>query len=184
MGSKHFIADSFMQNPQRYGTDSGDLNMVNDYFLRQGWQLLTREQFAAISTLTRERRKILEQNPNLDLRKKNKPSKFKQLTIFDFFNEGTAVQTKKITRYFKGDSERLNQSNSRIKKSVRKVDNQHIEAVRIMIQLLIANPTLKKIKWRRGKVPIYGCLSDILGGKMETKMGNSEQVAPYPLLKQ
>ena len=146
MSSKHFVADSFMQNPQRYGTDDGDLNIVNDYFSKHGWALLTREQFAAISTLSRERRKFLEHNPNFDLRKKNKPIKFVQLSIYDYLDADTANQAKAIIGYLTADSSRLAQSNDEIKKSIGGIDEDHITATRVMLPLLISEPQLKKVK--------------------------------------
>jgi len=146
MSSKHFVADSFMRNPQRYGSDSGDLNIVNDYFKKHGWDLITREQFAAISTLTRERRKFLENNPNFDLRKKNKPPKFVQLSIYDYLDTDTTLQTKAIVGYLTTDSSSLSQSNDEIKKSIGYVDEDHITATRVMLPLFISEPQLKKVK--------------------------------------
>lgn len=146
MRSKHFVADSFMQNPQRYGIDDGDLNIVNDYLKKRGWDLITREQFSAVTSLIRLRNMFLAANPNFDLRKKSKPPKFVQYTIYDYLDDNTARQTKALSRYLAGDEDRLSQSNDEIKKSIGGIDEDHITATRVMLPLFISEPQLKKVK--------------------------------------
>ncbi len=151
MNSKDFVANGFMTNPTRYGVDDGDLNFVNDYLISKGWNILTREQFGAVASIPRLRNMFLVDNPNYDLRKKNETSQYKQLSLFDFLDDDTAIQTRKLTRYFVGDENRLNQSNSRVKNSVRGVDNEHITAAKIMLPLFVLSPQLKKIKINKDK---------------------------------
>ncbi len=146
MNSKDFVAYSFNLNPTRYGIDDGDLHLVNDYLTSRGWDTLTREQFRAVGTMIRLRNMFLADHPKQDKRKKHIPSLFTQLSIYDFLDDDTATQTRKLTRYFTGDEHRLNQSNSRIKDSVRGVDNEHITAAKIMLPLFVSAPQLKKIK--------------------------------------
>ncbi len=170
MSSKHFINECFNSSPKRYGIDDGDLNIVNDYFTSQGWPTFTREQFAAIASLIRLRNMFLMDNPNYDLRKKKEPPRFLQRTIYDFLDDDTSTQTRNLTRYFAGDEHRLNQSSSRIKKSVRGVDNEHITAVKIMLPLFASNPKLKKIPFvrRQNEAPADSILEGVLICDMET----------------
>jgi len=177
MNSKDFVANSFNNNPKRYGKDDGDLNIVNSYFKVQGWALLTREQFAAIASLIRSRNKFLANNPNLDMRSQNKPQPFVQFTIYDFLDDETVTQTKKLTQYFTGDESRVQQSNSRIKKSVRGVDNDHITAAKVMLPLFVSQPKLKKMRvnGRQSESPNNGTSNDVLGDKSETN--TSDEVA-------
>ena len=170
MTAKDFIADSFMRDKQRYGTDDGDLNLINDYLVLIGWDTITREQFRAITTIQRLRNMFLYDNPDCNLRQKHNPACFIQLSIFDYLDDETATQTQKLTAYFAGDKDRVNQTKSRIKKSVRGVNDQHITATKLMLPLLVSNPTLKKIreKRRQGKPPSDGTLIGDLIGDLET----------------
>lgn len=175
MNSKNFVAHSFTQNPQRYGVDSGDLNIVNDYLSSRDWDILTREQFRAVTTIIRLRNMYLADNPEQDKRKKHTPPLFTQLSIYDFLDQDTAAQTKKLTRYFTGDEDRLNQCNSRIKNSVRGVDNEHITAAKIMLPLFVSSPQLKKTKLTRdGKSTMHTGFDDDLEGKTQTKLSDEE----------
>jgi len=175
MNSKIFVTNSFNTNPQRYGKDDGDLNMVNDYFTKQGWQMFTREQFAAIASLIRTRNKFLTANPNYDLRKKHVAPMFVQLSIYDYLDDDTATQTKKLARYFSGDEKRLTQSNSRVKDSVRGVDNEHIAAAKIMLPLFVSEPKLKKMRTNKGKQSTaHTGVDDDLVEKTQTNLGDGE----------
>ena len=151
MNSKEFVAYSFNNNPKRYGVDDGDLNMVNDYRTGMGLSMITREELKGITNMVRLRNMFLVANPNYDLRKKNEIALFVQLSIYDFLDGDTVTQTKKLVNYFVGDEYRLNQSNSRIKDSVRGVDNEHITAAKIMLPLFVSSPQLKKIKINKDK---------------------------------
>jgi len=171
MNSKDFVANSFNQNPKRYGVDDGDLNMVNDYLASRGWDTLTREQFRAVASITRLRNMFLVDNPNYDMRKKYETSQYLQLSLFDFLDDDTAKQTKKLANYFGGDENRLQQSNSRVKNSVRGVDNEHITAAKIMLPLFISSPQLKKIKINKDKTStIYTGFDDDLKEKTQTNL--------------
>jgi len=177
MNSKDFVANSFINNPQRYGIDDGDLNIVNSYFTKQGWELLTREQFRAIASLIRTRNKFLADNPNYDLRKKNETALFVQPTLFDFLDDDTARQIKKLTRYFSRDEKRLELSNSRIKDGVRGVDNAHIQATKVMLPLFISDPILKKMRINTDETSTaHTGVDDNLGEKTQTKLGDKEAV--------
>jgi hypothetical protein len=93
-----------------------------------------------------------------------------QFTIYDFLDDDTTAQTKKLTRYFAGDENRLQQSNSRIKKSVRGVDNEHITAAKVMLPLFVSEPKLKKMRVNRRQyeAPHSRSLNDVLGDNLET----------------
>jgi len=159
---KTFVNNSIKENPTRYAGDNGDLNLINDYFLfddkgkcittEDGKLQLTTEQHKAIASLIRLRNIFLEQNNEYDLRSRNKPSHGKQLTIFDFLDDETKEAEKKLTSYYKGDESRLQYTISRIKKSVRGVDERHIIASKTMYPLLKANPPIKKTQYIRKKV--------------------------------
>ena len=175
MNSKDFVANTFNTNPQRYGIDDGDLNMVNDYFTKQGWELLTREQFSALASLIRTRNKFLADNPNYDLRKKHETAQYIQLTLFDFLPDDTATQIKKLARYFSRDEKRLEQSNSRTKDGVRGADNEHITAVKLMLPLFVSAPKLNKVRINTDKTSTaYTDVDDDLGEKTQTKLGDKE----------
>ncbi|WP_415406824.1 hypothetical protein ACLHDG_13815 [Sulfurovum sp. CS9] len=175
MNSKDFVANSFTQNPQRYGIDNGDLNMVNDYLSSRGWDTLTREQFRAVASIARLRNMFLVDNPDYDLRKKNEVSLFIQLSIYDFLDDDTITQTRKLTKYFAGDESRLLQSNSRIKDSVRGVDNEHITAAKIMLPLFVSSPQLKKIKINKDKTSTTDTgFDNDLEEKTQTKLSDEE----------
>ena len=160
-----------MDNPQRYGSDHGDLNIINDCFKERGYEPITREQYQVLQTVLRERNKFLVANLNYDLRKKHTPPLFTQLSIYDFLDNDTASQTRKLTRYFTGDESRLQQCNSRIKDSVRGVDNEHILAVKVMLPLFVSEPTLKKIRINKDtKSTIYTGLDNDLEEKTQTNL--------------
>ncbi len=166
---KDFVANGFINNPKRYGCDDGDLNIINDCFEERGYELITREQYQALQTVLRERNKFLANNPNYDLRQKHTPPLFTQLSIYDFLDNDTATQTRKLTRYIAGDENRLNQSNSRIKKSVRGVDTEHISAVKVMYSLFHSEPKLKKLRINGdSKHTEYTGVDGDLDEKMET----------------
>ncbi|KYJ85662.1 hypothetical protein [Sulfurovum riftiae] len=146
MNSKDFVASRFLDKPTRYGCDDGDLNMTNDYLAYRGFDTLTREQFRAITSIVRLRNMFLAANPDYDMRKKKQPPLFVQLSIYDFLEDTTATQTRKLIHYFTGDESRIDQSNSRIRSSVRGVDNEHIIAAKVMLPLFASEPKLKKIR--------------------------------------
>lgn len=150
---KHYVYETIPANPSRYGIDNGDLNLINDYFVSQGWEMLTREQHRAIAALIRHRNYFLQTNEGYDLRtKRTAYEHVGQLNIYDFLDEDTASQSKRLIRYWTTDPSRFDQSPSRIKRSVRGVDTEHIVAAKIMFPLLASNPPLKP-KRRRRKAP-------------------------------
>jgi len=146
MNSKDFVASRFLDKPTRYGCDDGDINMVNDYLAYRGFEPLTREQFRAITSIVRIRNMFLAANPGYNMRKKKQPPPYVQLSIYDFLDDTTATQTRKLIHYFTGDESRIDQSNSRIRSSVRGVDNEHIIAAKVMLPLFANEPKLKKIR--------------------------------------
>ena len=159
---KTFVINSIKADPTRYAVDKGEMNLINDFFLiddkgkciatEDGKLQLTTEQYQTIQSLHRLKNKFIEQNNEYDLRSSNKPSHGKQLTIFDFLDDETKEAEKKLTSYYKGDESRLQYSISRIKKSVRGVDDRHIIASKTMYPLLKANPPIKKTQYIRKKV--------------------------------
>ena len=170
---KHFVAKSFERNPERYGTDTGDLHIVNDCLIEFGHDALTREQFKLITSTIRTRNIFLANNLNYDLRKRKAPPLFVQLSIYDFLDNDTATQTRKIVHYFSGGEERLNQSNSRIGKSVRGVDDEHITAVKVLYPLFYSNPQLKKQRINGDTKQIaYTGIDDDFVKKVETKLND------------
>jgi len=67
----------------------GDLYLINDYFISQGWQPLTKEQHAVIVNLKRGRIRVLKDNP-LDMRKRFKPKEQRaQSDIYAVIGEAT-----------------------------------------------------------------------------------------------
>jgi len=170
MSSKQFVQQCFETNPILYGKDGGELHLINAYLNHLDLDTISLEQHKAIATILRKRNSFLADNPNYDLRKRNQPQQYLQLSLFDYLDNDTAKQTAKLTQYFTNDTNRLNQSSSRIKKSVRGVDDDHIIATKLMLPLFIANPKLKKkpIKWRQHKAPSDRRLSSILSDDLET----------------
>ena len=147
---KDFIANAFEKNPLRYGNDNGDINIVNDYFITQDWDLLTREQFSAIATLVRMRNYFLHENKNYDMRQSNTAYEHAgQRTIYDYMDGETAKQSKVLTRYFKGDVNRIRQPNAIIQRILIGVDDKHITTAKIMYPLLATNPKLKDKRIKR-----------------------------------
>lgn len=175
MNSTEFVAQCFMDKPKRYGVDDGDLNLVNDYFTKNGWPILTREQFRAFASLVRQRNKFLVDNPNCDYRKKNTSALFIQLSIYDYLDEDTATQTKKLAHYFIGDEERVNFTNARVKNSVRNVDDAHITAAKVMLPLFVSAPELKKMRITKDKANALDTeLDEDLGVNSKTSLDDKE----------
>jgi len=167
---KHYVANAIQTNPTRYGIDRGAVNIINDFFTLQGWPTLTDEQLNAIASLTRGRNYYLFDNEAYDHRtKKTAYEHIGQMTIFDLMDSDTAEQSKKLTRYFSADPDRIDQSNSRIKKSVRGVDDNHITAAKQFHPLLKSNPKLKQ-KRRQRKAPKQGASNNVFDGEVETNL--------------
>ena len=163
---KSFVQDSIMSNPSRYAKDRGDLNLINDFFEAQGWQTLTIEQHKAIAGILRRRNDFLKEHEEFDLRNDTKASPYIQLSIYDMLEREDSTQLKKLVRYWTADPTRLQQSNSRTKKSVRGVDDEHIITSKVMLPVLNINP---KVKIRRqNKSPIDGNKNDVLIPNVET----------------
>lgn len=165
---KSYVYAVIPANPSRYGIDNGDLNLINDYFVSQGWEMLTREQHTAIAAVIRHRNYFLQANERYDLRtKRTACENVGQLSIYDFLDDETASQSKRLIRYWTTDPGRFDQSPSRIKKSVRGVDTEHIVAAKIMFPLLASNPPLKP-KRRRRKTPEQRTVNAVFDGLLET----------------
>ncbi len=172
---KDFVVNGIMCQPTRYAKDNGDLNLINDYFEVQGWQPLTREQHTTIAAIIRHRNYFLQENEAYDHRtKRTAYESMGQTSIYDYMDTDTAKQSKKLIRYWSADPSRFDQSSSRIKKSVRDVDDDHIVAAKIMYPLLVINPKLKQ-KRRQRKAPAQRALSDGFDSLEETNL--SDEVA-------
>lgn len=167
---KRFAHERIIDRPRRYGGDWGNVHLINDYFIEQGWEPLIREQHRAIASLTRRRNEFLQENEGFDHRTKNTATEhYGQTTIYDFLDTETALQEKKLIRYWSTDPNRVGQSNSRIKKSVRGVDDEHITAARVMLPLLKADPEIKQ-KRRRRKAPKYRGGNVVIEDETETNL--------------
>lgn len=165
---KHYVANAIQSDPKRYGSDTGDLHIINDFFTLQGWNTLTREQHTAIASLIRHRNYFLQDHEAYDHRSKAPGFEhYGQTSIYDYLDSDTAEQSKKLVRYWSADPDRIDQSNSRIKKSVRGVNDDHIIAAKIMYPLLASNPQLKQ-KRRQRKVPKQEASNNVFDGVVET----------------
>jgi len=152
---KHFAYNAIQDNPSRYAIDGGELHLINDYFTLQGWQPLMIEQHKAIAGLIRKRNEFLrdENNSVYDLRmKKTAYIHVGQKTIYDFLDDDTKIQLPKIINYWSADAARYEYSNSRLKKSVRGIDDAHIATAKIMLPLLVANPKLQQKRVKKSKI--------------------------------
>lgn len=180
---KQFVKDSITANPARYGVDNGDLNIINDYFESQEWQPLTREQHTAIAASIRYRNYFLQENEAYDHRSNKRAYEHVgQKSIYDFMDSETAAQTKKLVRYWSIHPDKFNKSISRIKKSVRGVDSDHIIAAKVMYPLLVMNPLLKQKRVRKmrnsgdsHKPRTDSGLSGVFNGEEETNIKEGNQ---------
>ncbi len=149
MQIKEFVSTSIKERPKLFGGDNGDIRLVNAYFEHEDWMSLSKEQYKAIALLIRHRNYFLNKNEVFDNRSNQIIYEHVgQSSIYDFIDSEDSKQFKKIVRYFVEDPNRISFTDSRVKKSIRGSDSQHISAVRILHNLFIANP---KIKQRRVK---------------------------------
>ena len=149
---KHFVREAIKSNHSRYAVDNGEINLINDYFISEGWTPIIIEQHKAIAGVIRQRNEFLRDDSNraYDLRTKRGAYEHKgQTSIYDFLDEESYIQVPKIVRYFVSNEERLNYSNSRIKKSVRGSDSECIIATKVLYPLFKANPLLKQKRVKR-----------------------------------
>ena len=179
---KHFVYKAIPNNPSRYAVDGGELHLINDYFTLQGWQPLMLEQHRAIAGLIRKRNDFLkdESNSAYDLRtKKTSYVHVGQTSIYDFLDEDTKIQLPKIIKYWSADAARYEFSNSRLKKSIRGIDDAHIATAKIMLPLLVANPKLQQKRVKKSKIgdtnkaPAQQAFNNVYDGVMET---NNDEV--------
>ncbi len=140
---KHFVAKSFTDNPQRYGNDSGDLNIINDCFKDRGYELITREQYQVLQTTLRERNKYLAANPSYDHRT-NKSSKpmYIQHSLFDFVHNPQHYKT--LISFFTAEPTRLDLDDGVIAE-LTSVTIESVIAFKQMPDLFLVMPTLKSI---------------------------------------
>lgn len=180
---KQFVYQSIQDNPKRYGIDKGDLNLINDYFISQNWKPLMIEQHKAIAGLIRKRNEFLTADGNSCYDLRSKASAYEhigQTSIYDFLEEDTRVQLPKIVKYWSVDATRYSYSNSRIKKSIRGINDEHIVTARVMLPLLIANPLLKQKRVKKStKVETAQStnkrtLNNIFNEKLETNFKRKE----------
>jgi len=167
MPIKQFTADAIKLKPAVYGADNGAIKLIDEYFVSQSWGILTIEQHKAIALLIRYRNYFLNDNEAYDYRtNKTAYEHVGQTSIYDFMEEDTALQFKKVILFWSKDPIRFDYTNSRLKKSVRGVDNSHIEAAKLIHPLLIANPQLKQR--RQKKAPKQGGVNNVLDSPKET----------------
>ena len=167
MQIKEFTADAIKANSKVYGADNGAIKLIDDYFISQSWNTLTIEQHKAIALLIRYRNHFLNDNEAYDKRtKKTSYEHVGQTSIYDFMEADTAMQFQKVILFWSKDPIRYEYTNSRLKKSVRGVDDTHIEAVRLIHPLLIANPQLKQK--RQQKPPRERALNNVFDSEEET----------------
>jgi hypothetical protein len=174
---KQYVYTAIKDNPSRYAVDGGDLHLLNDYFISQRWQPLIIEQHKAIASVLRQRNEFLkdEANSAYDLRtKKTAYVHVGQTSIYDFLDTDTKEQFPKIIKYWSADASRYEYSNSRMKKSIRGIDNEHIIAAKILFPLLLANPKLKQKRVKKAtigntnKVPTNRALNNVFVSSVET----------------
>ena len=164
-----FIKTLFTQDPVRFGSDEGDIATVNAVLMAKGYSPVTKEAFKLIANSIRRRNAYLSENPTLDSRKRKAPLEYEQKSIFDYMDEEDVICTKRITHYFKGDHERLSQSNSRIKSSVRGVDNEQIITSKKLFKLFSKNPELKKKRIITDSTnPVNKCIETEISDKSQT----------------
>ncbi len=145
MHVKYFVAQQIKNNPSRFGADNGAYFLINDFFVSKEWTPLTTEQHKAIAGLIRSRNYFLNDNEAFDQRSKRTSYEHKgQTSIYDFLEADTAMQFQRITYRWSIDPQRINEAPSYTKKCLRGVDYEHIEAVRLIHPLLIANPKIKQ----------------------------------------
>ena len=144
---KHFVAKSFTDNPQRYGNDSGDLNIINDCFLEHGYEPGIREQFPLIQTTLRERNKYLAANPSYDHRtnKSNNPM-YLQHSLFDFVHDPQHYRT--LVLFFTADPTRLDLYDA-VLAELAGVTIESVIAFKQIPDLFLVMPTLKPIPKRK-----------------------------------
>lgn len=184
---KQYAYTAIQSNPSRYAVDGGELNLINDYLrdnkikacvLDDGILQLTIEHHKIIASVLRKRNEFLqdEKNSAYDLRTyKTSYIHVGQTSIYDFMDDDTRLQLPKIVKYWSMDAQRYEYSNSRIKKSIRGIDDEHITAARVILPLLIANPKLKQKRVKKSKIgdthkqPIQGHKMDVFNREAETK---------------
>ena len=132
---KSFIKKSMQDNYQVFGATKGDYKLTNAYLLSLGEELLTFEAFKAIASILRSRNQYLLNNPNHDDRnlKKSNPN---QLDFLESLYPEDAKAIKKTFKYYKSNPNRVTQTNSRTKKSVRDVTLNQIETTKILYPIL------------------------------------------------
>ena len=150
MSYKDFAKIAIQNNPERYGVDHGCFILANDYLKDRGQPQITKEQYKAVTSLQRRRNDFLAAHEEYDHRKKERGYEFNgQTSIYDFLNKDDAMQLKKTSHYFEKDETRINYSNSRIKKSVRGVDDNHIVTAKTLYPVLKEDPELKQRRHRK-----------------------------------
>jgi hypothetical protein len=157
MSIKHFISDSITTNPERYATDGGDLHLINDYFISQRWQPLSREHHVSIANLIRGRITVLKDNP-LDMRKRFKPKEeLSQTDIYSMIGDATietygakrGAEVEKIISHFGSDHTRVNRNYSEIKRGIRmSITNESIDLSKFIFSICSKKETKKAFKHR------------------------------------
>ncbi|WP_201351872.1 hypothetical protein [Hydrogenimonas urashimensis] len=171
---KSWVTNRILSDPLRYGTDEGDLRLINDYFRVQGWRPLTRQMFKAVQACIRYRNYFLLENETFDLRKKRTALEpiGQQATIWDYLPQKTANDSKKLVKYWVVHPDRLHLSDEKIKEALPDVADRHITAARVMYPLLKANPPLKVEKRKRAPKRLR-----INGGGIGRKRSSGEEEA-------
>jgi len=155
MSIKHFISDSIETIPKRYAIDGGDLHLINDYFIANKWQPLTREQHISIANLIRGRITILKDNP-LDMRKRFKPKEeTSQTDIYSMIGDAViethglkvGEDVEKVLSYFGGDTLRVLKPIKSIKNGIRgDISTQGINLSKFVFKVCSNRETKKLFK--------------------------------------
>jgi len=140
-----FINDAMNENYKLYGSDGGEFRLINYCLISEGEQPITAIQHKVVANITRGRNAHLkrEENHHHDLRTKTLPN-HNQLNFFDTLYPEDVQQIKAAYKYYVNNPERLNQANSKTKKGIRvDIDNNHIEATKMLFPLLIHKPIVR-----------------------------------------
>lgn len=181
MTLKHYVNAAIERDPVRYGTDDGDLNIINDCFTAFGWEPLSREQLRVIMACQRYRNYYLRDHEAFDMRtKRTAMIPVGQTTMWDYLPPETTAQSKKLVKFYKADPRRLALPADLIKKRVNGVDDDHITATRIMYPLLKNDLQIKPVRVKRQPADIAKIVSgkDEVADEVVKKMGDGVAVRP------
>ena len=142
----NFVEKAITEKPTLYAVNGGELSLINAYMKEAQHNEITQEQFKAIASVLRTRNAFLSQgvNADFDLRRRTLPKKqYYQMSIYDLLEDEAREQVPKIVKYFQKAPERVNYTQSRIKKSVRGIENNYIETSKVLLQIIEKHPIIK-----------------------------------------